>query len=298
MRGRLMAVLACLVVGIACIDLWLLFGPNQAPVDAIRQPEPEPVDPWRDYRGPYPDDPELPDGFVNTAVANGLTGVTALAVAPDGRVFVCEQTGALRVVKNDNLLSEPFATVEADSYWERGLLGICLAPDFPRTPHVYVCYVAAKPYPHHRVSRFTAQGDVAAPGSEVVLFEGDDQRELGGSASHQGGAVHFGEDGKLYVTIGEHTVATAAQRLDTFQGKLLRLNPDGSIPEDNPFFKEAKGKYRAIWALGLRNPFTFAVQPGAGRIFINDVSQGRMEEINEGVAGAQLRLARVGRAND
>jgi uncharacterized repeat protein (TIGR03806 family) len=242
-------------------------------------------DPWR---GPYPDDPDLPEGFADSTVATGLTGATALAVAADRRVFVCEQTGTLRVVKNERLLPEPFVTLPVDSFWERGLIGVCLDPDFPGQPFVYLCYVAAKPYPHHVISRFTAKGDVALPNSEVVLLEGDDQRTLGGAqpAGHQGGALHFGKDGKLYITIGEQTAGAPAQRLDTFQGKLLRINRDGSIPEDNPFFKEAKGKYRAIWALGLRNPFAFAVQPGTGRIFINDVGNARIEEINEGVAGA------------
>jgi uncharacterized repeat protein (TIGR03806 family) len=203
-------------------------------------------------------------------------------------VFLCEQTGTLRVVKDDRLLPEPFVTLPVDSFWERGLIGVCLDPDFPRRPFVYVCYVAAKPYPHHVVSRFTAKGDVAEPLSEVVLLEGDDQRKLGGAqpAGHQGGAVHFGKDGKLYIAIGEQTAGAPAQRLDTFQGKLLRINPDGSIPEDNPFYKEAKGKYRAIWALGLRNPFAFAVQPGTGRLFIDDVGNARIEEVNEGAAGA------------
>jgi uncharacterized repeat protein (TIGR03806 family) len=203
-------------------------------------------------------------------------------------VFVCEQTGTLRVVKDDKLLPEPFVTLPVDSFWERGLIGVCLDPDFPRRPFVYICYVAAKPYPHHVVSRFTAKGEVAEPGSEVVLLEGDDQRKLGGAqpAGHQGGAVHFGKDGKLYVAIGEQTAGAPAQRMDTFQGKLLRINPDGSIPEDNPFFRETKGKYQAIWALGLRNPFAFAVQPGTGRLFINDVGNARIEEVNEGAAGA------------
>ena len=144
------------------------------------------------------------------------------------------------------------------------------------------------PIPHHRISRFTARGDVAAAASEVVLLEGDDQRTFGGKvpAGHQGGAIHFGGDGKLYIAIGEQTAGQPAQRLDTFQGKLLRIDPDGSIPADNPFFATAQGKYRAIWALGLRNPFTFAVQPGTGRILINDVGQNAWEEVNEGFAGA------------
>jgi uncharacterized repeat protein (TIGR03806 family) len=237
---------------------------------------------------PPPDGVDLPEGFAETVVATGLTGATAMEIAPDGRIFVCEQTGALRVVKHDKLLAEPFVTVPVDSYWERGLIGVALDPEFVENGFVYLCYVAPKPYPHHRISRFTARGDVAVAGSQVILLEGDDQSKLGGSipAGHQGGAIHFGKDGKLYVAIGEQTAGKPAQLLDTFQGKLLRINRDGSIPEDNPFFKKAKGKYRAIWATGLRNPFAFAVQPGTGRIYINDVGDARWEEINEGVAGA------------
>lgn len=133
-------------------------------------------------------------------------------------------------------------------------------------------------------------GDFAQKGSERILFEGDDQSKLGGKipAGHQGGAIHFGDDGKLYVAIGDQTAGDPSQRLDTLQGKLLRINPDGTIPADNPFADSAKGKYRAIWALGLRNPFTFAVHPGTGRMLINDVGETRWEEINEGVAGANF----------
>jgi putative heme-binding domain-containing protein len=231
----------------------------------------------------------LPQGFVAQLLADGLTGCTAMDVAVDGRVFVCEQTGGLRIVKDGKLLAEPFAKLNVTSTWERGLIGVALDPDFPRTPHVYVCYVSGAPYPHHVVSRLSADGDRAVSGSEVVLYEGDDQSQLGGDKpdGHQGGAMHFGRDGKLYVAIGDQTAGAPAQRLDSLLGKILRLNPDGSIPTDNPFFGEARGKYRAIWALGLRNPFTFAVQQRTGRMFINDVG-GRSEEINEGAAGANF----------
>jgi putative heme-binding domain-containing protein len=230
----------------------------------------------------------IPPGFVRACTAQGITGATAMEIAPDGRIFLCEQTGTLRVVRDDVLLPEPFARFEVDSSWERGLIGTALDPDFGRNGYVYVCYVTGGPHPHHRISRLTAQGDTAAPGSEVVLFEGDDQTRLGGTvpAGHQGGAIHFGGDGKLYVGLGEMTAGKPAQELGSLLGKLLRLNCDGTIPEDNPFCRTAEGKYRAIWALGLRNPFTFAVQPGTGRLFINDVGQHRWEEINEGVAGA------------
>jgi len=229
----------------------------------------------------------LPRGFKADVVANGLTGATALEVSPDGRIFVAEQTGTLRVVKNGKLLAKPFVKLPVEATWERGLIGVTLAPDFPKTPHVYVCYIAAKPYPHHVVSRLTARGDVAEPGSEKILLEGDDQQKLGGSvpAGHQGGAIHFGKDGRLYIAIGDQTAGKPAQELNSFLGRLLRINRDGSIPADNPFYGKAAGKYRATWALGLRNPFTFAVQPGTGRIFINDVG-GIAEEINEGIAGA------------
>ncbi|HEY7313882.1 MAG TPA: PQQ-dependent sugar dehydrogenase [Gemmataceae bacterium] len=229
----------------------------------------------------------LPEGFTESAIVTGINGATAMDFAPDGRLFVCEQTGALRVVKNDVLLPLPFLTVKVDSSWERGLLGVAFDPHFDKNDFVYVNYIAPDPYPHHRISRFTADGDRAAPGSEVVLFEGDDQNKLGGSVKngHQGGAIHFGKDGKLYVAIGDQTAGAPAQDMKTLQGKILRLNADGSIPEDNPFYRRTTGKYRAIWALGLRNPFTFAFQPGTGRMFINDVG-GANEEINVGAAGA------------
>jgi uncharacterized repeat protein (TIGR03806 family) len=240
---------------------------------------------------PSPGEPargaRLPDGFAETLVADKLTGATALDIAPDGRIFVCEQTGALRVVKDDVLLPAPFVSLTVDSSWERGLLGVAFDPDFAHTGYIYVNYISPRPYPHHRISRWTARGDIAVPGSEVILLEGDDQNKLGGSVQngHQGGAIHFGPDGKLYIAIGDQTAGQPAQDLHTFQGKILRINRDGSIPGDNPFFHKTTGKYRAIWALGCRNPFTFAFQPGTGRMYINDVG-GAFEEINEGVAGA------------
>jgi putative heme-binding domain-containing protein len=228
----------------------------------------------------------LPKGFVADPIASKLTGATALEIAGDGRIFVCEQTGALRVVKAGRLLPEPFVKLPVDSTWERGLIGVAVAPGFPKTPHVFVCYVAARPYPHHVVSRFTAHGDSADPASEKILLEGDDQRKLGGDnpLGHQGGAIHFGPGGKLYVAIGDQTAGKPAQETNSLLGRMLRINPDGSIPDDNPFASQATGKYRATWGLGMRNPFTFAVEPKTGRIFANDVG-GKFEEINDVVAG-------------
>ncbi len=228
----------------------------------------------------------LPEGFEASVMTTGLTGCTALETTADGRVLVCEQTGALRVIENGRLLDQPALSLEVDHHWERGLIGVTVDPGFPESPYVYVCYVARSPYPHHRVSRFSMRGNLAEPGSEVILLSGDDQTKLGGHvpAGHQGGALHFGADGKLYVSIGEQTAGAPSQKLDTFQGKILRINRDGSIPEDNPFVSKTTGKYRAIWALGLRNPFTFAIDRSRGIMCINDVGD-KFEEVNRGVAG-------------
>ena len=228
----------------------------------------------------------LADGFKLTTVASGLSGATALEIADDGRIFVCEQHGALRVVKNGQLLEEPFFKIPVEMNWERGLIGVTVAPNFPTDPYVYVVYVTDNPYTHHRISRFRADGDVAVTGSEEILFRGDDQSKFGGHvpAGHQGGGIHFGPDGKLYVGLGEQTAKTPSQRMDALQGKILRINPDGTIPSDNPFMKETTGKYQAIWAKGCRNPFTFAFNK-SGEMLINDVG-GKFEEINRGIAGA------------
>lgn len=230
---------------------------------------------------------ELPDGFEISTVATGLSGATALDIANDGKIFVCEQDGHLRVIENGKLLSEPVLSLDVEHNWERGLIGVAVAPNFLSDPHIYVVYVSDKPYTHHRVSRFRVEGNRADPASEKILLMGDDQSKFGGNvpAGHQGGAIHFGIDGKLYIGIGEQTAKTPSQRFDALQGKILCINPDGSIPKNNPFVDRTEGKYQSIWALGCRNPFTFAINTADGEMLINDVG-GKYEEINRGVAGA------------
>ena len=225
----------------------------------------------------------LPSGFTESMVAGGISSPTAMSFAPDGRLFVCQQTGQLRVIKNGSLLASPFLTVTVDSAGERGLLGIAFDPNFASNQFVYIYYTVPGAPPHNRVSRFTANGDVVLAGSELPLLE---LNNLSSATNHNGGALHFGLDGKLYIAVGENANSANSQTLTNLLGKILRLNSDGTIPNDNPFFNQATGSNRAIWALGLRNPFTFAVQPGSGRSFINDVGQSAREEINLGVAGS------------
>ena len=104
--------------------------------------------------------------------------------------------------------------------------------------------------------------------------------------NHQGGAIHFGPDRKLYLAVGDHGDTSLAQSLNNPFGKVLRFNPDGTIPQDNPFVGSTAGINQSIWARGLRNPFTMAFQPGTGKLFVNDVGSTMYEEINQGAAGA------------
>lgn len=225
----------------------------------------------------------LPPGFSEILVAQELSRPTTMQFAPDGRLFVAEQGGSLRVIKDGVLLPTPFLTVPVDSTGERGLLGIAFDPNFATNSYVYIYYTTSSAPIHNRVTRFTANGDVAEPGSEVPIFELDD---LSSATNHNGGAIHFGPDGKLYIAAGENANTAYAQSFDTVLGKILRINPDGSIPTDNPFIAQTTGKNQSIWAYGLRNPFNFAFQPGTGLMYLNDVGQSTWEEVNEGQAGA------------
>lgn len=225
----------------------------------------------------------VPSGFTDSVVANGLSNPTAMELAPDGRLFVCEQGGTLRVIKNGALLSTPFLSVAVDPSGERGLLGVAFDPNFAVNQYVYIYYTALTPTIHNRISRFTALGDIAVPGSELIVL---DLNNLSSATNHNGGAIHFGPDGELYVAVGDNANGDNAQSLLTLHGKMLRIHSDGGIPTDNPFFNQTTENNRAIWALGLRNPFTFSFQPGTGRMFINDVGQNTTEEINDGIAGS------------
>jgi glucose/arabinose dehydrogenase len=238
----------------------------------------------------------VPNGFAETLYASGLGAPTAMAFAPDGRLFVADQDGFLRVVKNGTTLSTPFVTLNVDPNGERGLLGVAVDPAFATNKWIYVYYTAKTPNTHNRVSRFTANGDVAAVGSELPIL---DLPALSSARNHNGGAIHFGPDGGLYVAVGDNAQGSNSQSFTTTLGKILRINKDGTIPTDNPFYNSTTGQNRAIWALGVRNPFTFAFQPGPGRMLINDVGQATWEEINDGITGSNYGWPEVeGPAND
>ena len=228
----------------------------------------------------------VPNGFSETQIATGLDPTT-MAFAPDGRLFVLEKPGRVRIINGQTLLSTPFLDISAavDNVNERGLLGIAFDPNFATNKFLYLYYTAKNPAVHNRVSRFTANGNVVVPGSESVVI---DLTNLSSAGNHNGGGLGFGNDGKLYISTGENATGNNAQDMTNLLGKVLRLNADGTRPTDNPFFTAGNDIRSAIWCLGLRNPFTMAVQPGTGRIFLNDVGAGSWEEINEAVAGANF----------
>jgi glucose/arabinose dehydrogenase len=228
----------------------------------------------------------VPTGFTQSQVASGLAGPTDMEFAPDGRLFVSEEAGKVRIVKPDGTLAT-FLDISSkvDIEGERGLLGVAFDPNFASNHFVYLHYTrkatATTPV-HNRIVRVTASGDRAVAGSEVLIFRLNNQSAV----NHLGGAIDFAKDGKLYISTGDNTTKENAQKLSTIFGKVLRINKDGTIPSSNPFYASATGNNRAIWALGLRNPFKFAIKPGTNTIFINDVGADTWEEINRGASGA------------
>lgn len=223
----------------------------------------------------------LPVGLLDLPFAVGLTNPTSMEFSPDGRVFVAEKAGRLRVVRGGALLPAPFLSLAVDTFSERGLVGVALDPRFAQNGFVYVYYTTAGPGPVNRLSRFTvssANPDTADPNSEVMLIDGIPSP----SGRHNGGALRFGADGMLYVGVGDGGQARRAQRLGSLSGKILRLdvaNVANLVPADNPFVGRRRARPE-VWALGFRNPFTIAAAPGADALLVNDVGEATFEEIN------------------
>src|SRR5262245_28068636 len=138
-------------------------------------------------------------GWNETIVADSLESPVSMVLARDGRVFVCEQPGRLRIVKNGRLLARPFVTVPTQAVEEEGLLGVALDPAFARNRRVYVTYTAQSPTRHNVIARYTAAGDTALAASEYIVYEFDTHA----GHQHVGGALRFGRDGMLYASSGE-----------------------------------------------------------------------------------------------
>lgn len=224
-------------------------------------------------------------------VAQGLREPVHVAVAPDGsgRLYVVEQAGVVRIIERGQVRPNPFLDIrdQVESGGEKGLLSIAFHPRYRDNGMFFINYTAtdAKGL-HTRISRWRrAALDHADPKSEAVLLR------IGQPYSnHNGGQLAFGPDGYLYIGMGDGGAANDpqghAQNPDSLLGKLLRIDVDRAdgmppyvVPPDNPFVKK-KGFRPEIWALGLRNPWRFSFDARSGALWLADVGQNKVEEID------------------
>lgn len=225
-----------------------------------------------------------------TVFASGFNQPVDIAHAGDGRLFVVERAGVIKVVQNDgSVLPTPFLDISSQvdkNHGEEGLLGLAFHPNYPETPYFYVNYT--NPQDGTRISRFTvsANPDVANAGSEQILLTVAQPEE-----NHNGGDLNFGpNDGYLYLSLGDgggsgdnHGAIGNGQNRMTLLGKILRIDVDNTstyaIPPNNPFAGDPNA-LDEIWAFGLRNPWRFSFDRVTGDMYIGDVGQGSREEIN------------------
>lgn len=239
---------------------------------------------------------QIDAGFESNKVIGGLNDPASFAFAPDGRLFYGERIeGEIRVAVFDASSgtyiseSQPFYQFDVPSSTHRssGLRGFVFDPDFGSNGYIYAFYMQDNPR-HNRVVRIQADANnpnVALPG-ETVLMDLPFNASTS-SGSHNGGDLVFGTDGKLYFTTGDGwNGGDNVQSLSTYTGKTFRINKDGTIPTDNPFYNTAAGNFRAIYALGLRNPYAISNLSPTGKIYINDAVGSNKANVLELQAGA------------
>ena len=223
-------------------------------------------------------------------VASGLSSPLDVQAIPGdrSRLFVVEQGGRIRVVRGGAVLPAAYLDIASriSSGGERGLLGLAFHPAFARNGRFFVNYTDRNGDTHIAEFRAAPAADVADPNSErQILFVGQP------FANHNGGGLAFGNDGMLYIGLGDGGSAADpfgnGQNLATPLGKMLRIDVDrGSpfaVPPDNPFVARA-GAFPAVWAYGLRNPWRFAFDRLTGDLVIGDVGQNTLEEVDVGLA--------------
>lgn len=200
-------------------------------------------------------------------VTDGATFPTALRFLPDGDILFTEKnTGNVRIIENGALLPDPVFHVDVNTSGERGLLGLAVDPNFASNNFVYIFYTKSSGT-ENEVLRFTITGNVG--GSATPIVSG-----LPANSIHDGGRIAFGPDGKLYVTLGDVGTSSNSQTDATPAGKVLRYNPNGSIPGDNPVGGNP------MFAKGLRNSFGLAIDQNSGTVYLSENGPGCGDEIN------------------
>lgn len=228
-----------------------------------------------------------PSGFVNQLVVSGMTHPIDYAFAPDGRIFLAQITGELFIYKNGAVLSSPALALASSTAGisiggDRGLMSFALDPNFGSNGYIYFMYTTSAN--HERISRFTMVGDSINPGTETVLLENP---AVWGGFLNAGMLRYNQQDGKLYATMGSNGIGSNSQDLSMLEGKLLRINLDGSIPADNPFVG-VPGAKGAIYGYGLRNPWRMSVDPVNGTVLIGDVGETTWEKVLRSMKGANF----------
>ena len=186
-------------------------------------------------------------------IAENLEIPWEIVFAPDGRIFFTERVGALRVIEDGQLNPEPVTSIDVGA-GEGGLLGLALDPSFEQNHFLYLYYTYFEfPFTYNKVVRYTENANSLA--DEFILVD-----KIPGAAWHDGGRLKFGPDEKLYITTGEAGNADSAQDLNSLGGKILRVNPDGTIPSDNPFADSI------IFSYGHRNPQGIDWDPVTGKL--------------------------------
>ena len=203
---------------------------------------------------------DVPKFRVET-VATNLEVVWSIVFAPDGRIFITERPGRVRVIENGKLRAAPiFVVPDIEPSGESGLMGMTLHPNFSENHFVYLAYAYRdKGDQRVRVARYREMGDGLTDAKTII-------ENIPAARYHSGTRLKFGPDGKLYITTGDATKQSEAQKLNTFAGKTLRLNDDGSVPADNPFINQ-KNVRPEIWTYGHRNAQGMDFQPETGLMF-------------------------------
>lgn len=254
-------------------------GPTPAPAGPTPTPPPSPAAP-----APSP----TPGEAAVTVFLTGAEFPVDLEFAPDGRLFYAElRTGRIRVVEDGRLREEPFAeltVVNLPRYSEHGLLGLALDPDFARNGYVYAFYTVPDQQGEPLKQRVVRFREVDGRGAEMTVIL--DDLPVGPRCYHNGGRLAFGPDGKLYISLGDGENPPAAQDTADLRGKILRINPDGSIPPDNPILGSP------VWAWGLRNVFGLAFAPD-GTLYATENGPQGYDELNRIVPGGNYGWPQV-----
>lgn len=256
-------------------------------------------------------DPGFTSEVITTLPAYQPVGLTW---APDGRMFIWQEKGVVRIYKNGTLLATPFLDISSkvNTVNDRGLLGLALDPNFATNGYVYLFYTyepngnpndtSPKTSRLTRVTANPTNPDVMLANSEIIILGSlgaapCSQYPAGSdcigsdSVEHTADTLRFGPDGKLYVSLGDGAaslngtdpLALRAQDLNAYNGKLLRINADGTAPSDNPFYNGSPTSIRSrVYSYGLRNPYRFGIHPTTGEVLIGDVGWLVWEEINRG----------------